>query len=248
MELQLSRQTGSIKVKRRSCSQLHPRCQCQSLAAAVSSATSLIPTAGGHDGCLGSGFKQHSGRRGCAVMAMWSVTCECLCVFECLHSSDYRCLSLSKRSFLCFSKLQPLCSSGEGDAGVCNYISNKAWIWSTCLKVNPLSNPALLTTKRCLIMALMMLLEGCVLWGDISGSAIICWNYSISRTMTCTISVWSHMQHSYVMSGMNKSWTKLTGYVYVWAYDAYVVPSHYDAVQVPSGPMHAGVYLLWPSP
>lgn len=34
--------------------------------------------------------------------------------------------------------------------------------------------------KHLLIMALMMQLEGCVLWGDISGSFIIHWNYSIS--------------------------------------------------------------------
>lgn len=33
--------------------------------------------------------------------------------------------------------------------------------------------------EHLLIMALMMGLEGCVLWGDISGSRIIRWNYSI---------------------------------------------------------------------
>lgn len=33
--------------------------------------------------------------------------------------------------------------------------------------------------RRSLIMALMVQLEACVLWRDISGSGIIYWNYSI---------------------------------------------------------------------
>ncbi|TNN74355.1 O-acetyl-ADP-ribose deacetylase MACROD2 [Liparis tanakae] len=45
VELQLSRQTGSIKVKWKSCSQLHPSSRCQCVASAVSPATNIIPAA-----------------------------------------------------------------------------------------------------------------------------------------------------------------------------------------------------------
>ncbi|AWP14223.1 putative O-acetyl-ADP-ribose deacetylase MACROD2 [Scophthalmus maximus] len=54
VELQLSWQTGSIKVKWRSCSRLHPRSRCQCLAADVSPAANIISTSGkerGHQGC-----------------------------------------------------------------------------------------------------------------------------------------------------------------------------------------------------
>lgn len=37
------------------------------------------------------------------------------------------------------------------------------------------------------MMALMMRLDGCALWGDISGTGIIHENPSIFRTMTCII-------------------------------------------------------------
>lgn len=67
-------QTGSIKVKWRSCSQIHLNSQCQCLAAAVSPATNIIPTAGkgsGHEGCL-SDKQILSDTVGRVVVVSWS--------------------------------------------------------------------------------------------------------------------------------------------------------------------------------
>lgn len=75
-------------------------------------------------------------------------------------------------------------------AGVCNYISKKAWMWSACLKVKPLSKPTLETTKEA--KSYWWCLWCCGLsWGDISGCGIICWHILVTGTMARDIHVWT---------------------------------------------------------
>lgn len=52
--------------------------------------------------------------------------------------------------------------------------------------------------KSSLIMALMMLLEGCILWGDIFGSGIIRWNYSICLEQRHVPSVYDHKHNTHM--------------------------------------------------
>lgn len=101
------------------------------------------------------------------------------------------------------------CTSGEGDTAVCNYVSNKAWIWSTCRRVNPLSNPALLTTKE--TSAHWLWLWWCsrvtaAFYGDISVSGIMPWNYSISLKQWHVLLVYDNWQKSRMSHMSRQRW------------------------------------------
>lgn len=102
--------------------------------------------------------------------------------------------------FIFFSGLKAARSSGEGAAGVCNYISNKAWIWSTCLKVNALSHAAPLTTKEteadygCDDATRRMCFTAIY-----SRSGIIYQNQSIVREQWRALSMYDHTRRSYVI-------------------------------------------------